>query len=99
MLESVQTKPMALKSPPAVFSPTADLVLLNKQFKGVKPSEVMSFTVMNARNPVVFTNFRPLAIAFLHLVTRPLPDIPVIWSITVLIHLRRTDILSVWWID
>jgi phosphoadenosine phosphosulfate reductase len=79
MLESVQTKPMALKSPPAVFSPTADLVLLNKQFKGVKPSEVMSFTVMNARNPVVFTNFRPLAIAFLHLVTRPLPDIPVIW--------------------
>jgi len=39
----------------------------------------MRFTIENAANPVVFTNFRPLAIAFLHLVTQPDPDIPVIW--------------------
>ena len=39
----------------------------------------MQFTVENASNPVIFTNFRPLAVAFLHLVTQPIPDIPVIW--------------------
>ncbi len=71
--------PRVAPKPPAVFSPTTDLISLNEQFKGAKPSEIMRFTVLNARNPVVFTNFRPLAIAFLHLVTRPLPSIPVIW--------------------
>ena len=62
-----------------VFHRDADLVALNAQFIKSKPSEIMRFAVENARNPVVFTNFRPLAVAFLHLVTRPIPDIPVIW--------------------
>ncbi len=64
---------------PATFRPGADLIALNQQFKGSKPSEIMRFTVENANNPVIFTNFRPLAVAFLHLVTQPLKDIPVIW--------------------
>lgn len=62
-----------------VFHSAADLSLLNERFVSAKPSEIMRFTVENANNPVVFTNFRPLAIAFLHLVTRSLPGIPVIW--------------------
>lgn len=62
-----------------VFHPDADLVALNRQFKGKKPSEIMRFTIEHAHNPVVFTNFRPLAVAFLHLVTQPRKDIPVIW--------------------
>ena len=61
------------------FHPQADLVALNERFKHSKPSEIMRFTVEHAKNPVIFTNFRPLAIAFLHLVTRPKPDMPVIW--------------------
>jgi len=62
-----------------VFHHGADLEALNARFKGAKPSEIMRFTIDNAVNPVVFTNFRPLAVAFLHLVTRAKPDIPVIW--------------------
>jgi len=69
----------AINSDELVFHAGADLIELNKQFKDSKPSEIMSYTVQHANNPVVFTNFRPLAIAFLHLVTRPKRDIPVIW--------------------
>lgn len=65
--------------PPRTFYHGADLDALNQRFKGAKPSEIMQFTVAQAQNPVVFTNFRPLAVAFLHLVTRAKPDIPVIW--------------------
>lgn len=61
------------------FHKGADLNALNKRFRDSKPSEIMQFTVEHAKNPVIFTNFRPLAIAFLHLVTRPKPDMPVIW--------------------
>lgn len=62
-----------------VFGPHADLVAMNQQFKGALPSDIMRYTVEHASNPVVFTNFRPLAVAFLHLVTQPIKDIPVIW--------------------
>ena len=62
-----------------VFHNDADLESLNNQFNASKPSDVMQFTIEKAVNPVVFTNFRPLAIAFLHLVTTAKPDIPVIW--------------------
>lgn len=79
MLQHLITPSRVTSAPRPIFSPTTDLVSMNDQFKGSKPSEIMRFTVLNARSPVVFTNFRPLAIAFLHLVTRPLPNIPVIW--------------------
>lgn len=62
-----------------VFHTQADLPTLNRRFRESKPSEIMRFTVENARNPVIFTNFRPLAVAFLHLVTQRRKDIPVIW--------------------
>ncbi|AMX01177.1 phosphoadenosine phosphosulfate reductase domain-containing protein [Microbulbifer thermotolerans] len=65
--------------PQRTFHHGADLEALNQQFQGAKPSEIMRFTIEHAENPVVFTNFRPLAVAFLHLVTQAKPDIPVIW--------------------
>ncbi len=68
-----------MNTTPKVFHPDADLVSLNQQFKDSKPSEIMQFTIENASNPVIFTNFRPLAIAFLHLASQPKKDIPVIW--------------------
>ncbi len=61
------------------FSGESNLIELNELFAGAKPSEIMKFTIEHAKNPVIFTNFRPLAVAFLHLVTQPKPDIPVIW--------------------
>ena len=61
------------------FNQQVDLPALNQQFKDAKPSDIMRYTIENAQNPAVFTNFRPLAVAFLHLVTQPIPDIPVIW--------------------
>ncbi len=61
------------------FSEESNLVELNQKFVNARPSEIMSFTIEHAKNPVIFTNFRPLAVAFLHLVTQPKPDIPVIW--------------------
>jgi len=62
-----------------IFHPESDLIALNEQFSQSKPSDVMQFAVENAKNPVIFTNFRPLAVAFLHLATQPKKDIPVIW--------------------
>lgn len=62
-----------------IFQPNADLIALNEQFSDAKPTEVMQFAIKNANNPVIFTNFRPLAVAFLHLATQPKKDIPVIW--------------------
>lgn len=62
-----------------VFHPGADLQALNERFRNARPSEIMRFTIEHARKPVVFTNFRPLAVAFLHLVTQPDKEIPVIW--------------------
>jgi phosphoadenosine phosphosulfate reductase len=61
------------------FHAGADLISLNAQFKNSKPSQIMEFSIAQAKNPVVFTNFRPMAIAFLHLVTQFKPNIPVIW--------------------
>lgn len=69
---------------PLTFHAGANLSSLNSQFENSKPSEIMRFTLKNAKNPVVFTNFRPLAIAFLHLVSQSAEaqgkqGIPVIW--------------------
>jgi phosphoadenosine phosphosulfate reductase len=70
----------AVESPADLtFHSTADLIALNERFKARKPSEIMQFAIEHAKNPIVFTNFRPLAIAFLHLVTQFKKDIPVIW--------------------
>ncbi len=67
-----------------IFHSRANLAELNTQFEDSKPSEIMHYTLERAVNPVVFTNFRPLAIACLHLVSNSgaelgRKDIPVIW--------------------
>ncbi|MBY6189180.1 phosphoadenosine phosphosulfate reductase family protein [Microbulbifer agarilyticus] len=57
----------------------SNLVDLNKEFAGAAPTEIIEFAIERSINPVIFTNFRPLATAFLHLVTQVKPNIPVIW--------------------
>lgn len=43
------------------------------------PHEIIRQALAQARAPILSTNFRPLAAALLHMVTRVKPDIPVIW--------------------
>ena len=53
--------------------------LRQTRFAGVEPQEIVRRALDAARHPVVSTNFRPRSAAFLHLVTRIAPDIPVLW--------------------
>lgn len=43
------------------------------------PERLVEIALSAANRPVISTNFRPGAIALLHMVTRQLPTIPVIW--------------------
>ena len=78
-IELVRTLSKSDPKSELVFHADADLIALNREFQNSRPSEIMKFTIEHAQNPVIFTNFRPLAVAFLHLVTQPKKDIPVIW--------------------
>ncbi len=63
-------------SPPrAVF----DVVALNRRFTGAAPRDVVQYALSRAQRPVLTTNFRPLSVALIHLVTRFHRDIPVLW--------------------
>lgn len=55
---------------------------LNHQFKGIPPTEIISWAVKNAKKAVVTTNFRPYEVAILHAVSEVKNDIPVIWCDT-----------------
>ncbi len=48
-------------------------------FAGVEPQDIVRRALAVAHSPVLSTNFRPRSAAFLHLVTRIAPDIPVLW--------------------
>lgn len=43
------------------------------------PQEIIEYVRDTAARPVISTNFRPLSIAFVHLVNRIIPGVPVIW--------------------
>jgi phosphoadenosine phosphosulfate reductase len=53
--------------------------LRHARFTGVEPQDIVRQALAAAHKPVVSTNFRPRSAAFLHLVTRIAPGIPVIW--------------------
>ena len=55
---------------------------LNTQFKGIPPSEIISWAIKSSKNAVVTTNFRPYEVAILHAVADVKNDIPVIWCDT-----------------
>jgi len=58
------------------------LVQLNHQFKGIPPSEIISWAIKNAQKAVVTTNFRPYEVAILSAVAEVKKDTPVIWCDT-----------------
>ena len=55
---------------------------INKELANKTPQEIISLAVMNAKNPVVTTNFRPYEAAILHAVSRIKQDIKIIWCDT-----------------
>jgi len=62
---------------------TAEYIkLLNRQFKGIPPQEIISWAIQYGKRPVVTTNFRPYEVAILHAVADVDTKIPVIWCDT-----------------
>ncbi|MBE7640986.1 phosphoadenosine phosphosulfate reductase family protein [Salegentibacter sp. BLCTC] len=59
-----------------------ELKILNQQFKGITPAEIVQWVTSNAERPVVTTNFRPYEAAILHAVSEIDPVIKVIWCDT-----------------
>lgn len=55
---------------------------LNRQFRGIAPQEIISWSLNNSNRPVVTTNFRPYEVAILHAVTDVSLDTPIIWCDT-----------------
>ncbi|WP_091408176.1 phosphoadenosine phosphosulfate reductase family protein [Aquimarina amphilecti] len=52
---------------------------LNNTLKDKTPLEITQWAVLNAKTPVVTTNFRPYEAAILSVSAKALSDIPVIW--------------------
>jgi phosphoadenosine phosphosulfate reductase len=57
----------------------ANIVEANADLEGSSATEIITWALARASNPVISTNFRPRSAALLHMVTRACPDIPVIW--------------------
>lgn len=55
---------------------------INASLRGKKPEEVVQWALQQASKPIITTNFRPYEVALLHLVSKQLPEIPVIWCDT-----------------
>src|SRR5690625_5263659 len=55
---------------------------MNENLHGKTPEEIVAWAIEKAKNPVVTTNFRPYEGAILHVVTRAVPSIKVIWCDT-----------------
>jgi phosphoadenosine phosphosulfate reductase len=59
-----------------------ELKVLNQQFKGITPAEIVQWVISNAEKPVLTTNFRPYEAALLHAVSEIEETIKVIWCDT-----------------
>ncbi|THD69961.1 phosphoadenylylsulfate reductase [Robertkochia marina] len=59
-----------------------DIVGLNAQFQNKTPEDIVEWVCRNTENPILTTSFGAYSMAILHLVTRVVPDIPVIWCDT-----------------
>ncbi|MCJ7465139.1 MAG: phosphoadenosine phosphosulfate reductase family protein [Maribacter sp.] len=59
-----------------------EIKILNAQFKGIPPEEIISWAIENANRAVVTTNFRPYEVCILHAVVEVKHNIPVIWCDT-----------------
>ncbi|MGV6845325.1 MAG: phosphoadenosine phosphosulfate reductase domain-containing protein [Lutibacter sp.] len=54
----------------------------NKLLRNKTPEEIVSWAMNFAKRPVITTNFRPYEAAILHLCTKKMPELKVIWCDT-----------------
>lgn len=59
-----------------------DIQKVNASLKEKSPEEIVAWAIQQAKKPVVTTNFRPYESAILHLTTRVLPTLEVVWCDT-----------------
>ncbi|PQJ80969.1 phosphoadenosine phosphosulfate reductase domain-containing protein [Polaribacter porphyrae] len=61
---------------------SVNIVEINKELRFKSPTEIISWGISLAKNPVITTNFRPYEVAILNAVTEVKKDIKVIWCDT-----------------
>ncbi|WP_315897849.1 phosphoadenosine phosphosulfate reductase family protein [Gillisia sp. Hel_I_86] len=57
----------------------SELKILNQQFKGISPSEIIQWAVERSERPVVTTNFKPYEAAILNACVKIDPKMTVVW--------------------
>ena len=56
-----------------------NLVQINKEFDKKTPEEVVEWAFAETKNPILTTNFRPYEVAILHLCTKLMPKLKIVW--------------------
>ena len=56
-----------------------DISNFNDELREKKPSEIIKWALEKSKNPILTTNFRPYEAAIIHLCTKVMPDIKVVW--------------------
>ena len=56
-----------------------NIVQINKDFNKKTPKEIMEWAFAKTKNPILTTNFRPYEVAILHLCTKLMPKLKIVW--------------------
>ena len=51
----------------------------NDELRDKKPIEIIKWALEESKNPILTTNFRPYEVAILHLCTKIMPNIKIVW--------------------
>jgi phosphoadenosine phosphosulfate reductase len=51
----------------------------NEELRKKSPSEIIEWALNKSKNPILTTNFRPYEVAILHLCTKIMPNIKIVW--------------------
>ena len=56
-----------------------DISIFNDELREKNPSEIIKWALGKSKNPILTTNFRPYEAAIIHLCTKVMPEIKVVW--------------------
>lgn len=56
-----------------------NLVQINKEFTKKTPEDIVEWAFAETKNPILTTNFRPYEVAILHLCTKLMPKLKIVW--------------------
>lgn len=51
----------------------------NRELSNQSAKRIVEWLASHCENPILTTNFRPLSVALIHMVTRSMPNMPVTW--------------------